>query len=817
MLLIRVALLAIFAVTLTSVSVYAQQATNVAMTATAEASSVHPHGHVAARAIDGLIDDGHRWVSDDDQGPHILTLTLSAEFEIAGAHLYSGYQSGSPAKDFELEYWDGQAWQAIPGARIRDNSETLLAIPFGLAVSTTRVRFISHDNRVRVKELAIWLQDDAGLPPLGTGVEGGPPTPPDQTRHYALANQCGFDTHGPKRFTAPLSPDGSTFTVRRVRDDAVMFEGLTRDGVGDFSQFTPPTSDDEYFIRVQGESLSPGDSFPFAISPHHMERMCLDPALRFMVDARSIVGTHPSAYGGTPWRDGTFYTYEMPSLVLMYLANPAYFEQAQVEIDWEADKARVMDPGFNWVRATVDRDVLDATRRYFTELDAPVGDSVPDLIQIIHWTLGMYLMDPATVDSSGGGDGDIIHSQTVEQFAYFLYAYPYMDEYFSDGFYESAEGFAFDQWELVGLFDVITKVGFGKGRHAPGHSIMPNLMMYEVALREGRPDADRFLEAAIAQARWVIETFEPTDARVGKGQRMSEHKTITGLTMLQRMYPRHAPRGLERWLRGWQNGIVAASDNLYDFRRYSDTAWTLPKPWNEPGNIAGLPGLIDAVSMAVGPGRHEERLQAIGVAHIDNLFGRNPLNATSSHRGAVDFPGIDRVWPKEFHHDVCARLELCRGTLSSNAASEHYPFSPQNGFRHCEGWTPFNAAWNVTLAYRCRALTRISFSNIDGDIPVCDLAVDTTANLVIHALADVDPDIQEILDIWVRVGDTSRVVRVAQHESAGQLFLARVTPATLGLIPGQDADIGYGYGFMATTRKLIWSEQTESWQIQQSQ
>ena len=49
---------------------------------------------------------------------------------------------------------------------------------------------------------------------------------------------------------------------------------------------------------------------------------------------------------------------------------------------------------------------------------------------------------------------------------------------------------------LRDLYDVITVVGTGKGRECPGHSIMPNLFMYEVAKREGLADTDRFLEAA---------------------------------------------------------------------------------------------------------------------------------------------------------------------------------------------------------------------------------------------------------------------------------------------------------------------------------
>ena len=79
--------------------------------------------------------------------------------------------------------------------------------------------------------------------------------------------------------------------------------------------------------EVAGGSLKSNVSDPFRIDSAWMEQVCMEQAVRFMVDARSVVGTHPSAYGGSPWRDGTYYSYEVPSLVLLYLSNPEYFNQ----------------------------------------------------------------------------------------------------------------------------------------------------------------------------------------------------------------------------------------------------------------------------------------------------------------------------------------------------------------------------------------------------------------------------------------------------------------------------------------------------------
>ena len=135
-----------------------------------------------------------------------------------------------------------------------------------------------------------------------------------------------------------------------------VFEGKVTDNVGDFTDMQPASPDAEYLIRVSGASLANGESFPFRVAPMLIQQASLCPALHFMVDSRSVVGTHASAYGGTPWRDGTYYTFELPSIVLMYLANPAYFEAAPVEIDYAAEKRKVLDPAFKLVKAANDAD-----------------------------------------------------------------------------------------------------------------------------------------------------------------------------------------------------------------------------------------------------------------------------------------------------------------------------------------------------------------------------------------------------------------------------------------------------------------------------
>lgn len=752
---------------------------NLAASGTVTASSVLESRYAATKATDGDITDDARWVSARTPGPHWLQIDFPASLTIGSAHLYTGWGDQDPVKHFKLESWDGSSWNAVPGGAAKWNTDTARVLEFDKPVETTRVRLlVEDDGPARVKDLLLFppLNDGAKRSPeIGVGVKGLPPGP-DPSRHHVLVNQVGYNTEWPKRFTAPLL-DNSLFEVIEVGSNKVVFEGKVTKQVGDFTDLRPDSTTGEYVIRVSGGKLETGTSFPFRIAPMLIQQASLGPALRFMIDSRSVVGTHPSAYGGTPWRDGTYYTFELPSIVMMYLANPAYFEAAPVEIDYAAEKRKVLDPKFKFIPSRHDADTLAAARRYYTELDAPVGERVPDAVQLMHWGVGMMLMDPESHDPSGDPIGNKLHDQTVEQFAFFLYAYPHVKRYFTPKFYERARDFAFEQWEKVGLFGVITQYADAKGRIAPGHSILPNLLMHEVAKREGRADAQRYLDAAAAQAKWVIETFQPSDPRVGKGQRMSEHKIVTGLALLARDCPRAAPAGLPQWLVYWANAVFDRSGNAYEFRRYDDQHWSVPKPYNEPGNVAGFPAIAFAAADLSDDLAAKHALRLIAVAHVDNLFGRNPHNAASS-ADAKAYPGIDQPWPKKFPDDVCARLELCRGVLNSTAATEHYPFQPhKGGFRHCEGWTAFNAAWNVTLAYACREDTKIVLND---------------RRLRLSAPASADPTKRERVRVTVTTTDGKTSELELEELSPSDTRFETTLPADLKNV----TSISYGHGFL---------------------
>lgn len=528
-------------------------------------------------------------------------------------------------------------------------------------------------------------------------------------------NQVGYATGFAKRFTAPLSADGTPFTVRRSTSREILHQGRIVSGIGDFSALRPTDSNEPCIVEISDGSSGKNVSDPFLIRRNLWQEQFWQPAVDFLIDSRSVTGTHPSAFGGCPWRDGNYYDFIIPSLVLLYQADPARIHAMPRQIDWEADKKRVLDPSFKFNAANPESDgVMDAVGKYYTELEAPAADA-PDVVKLIHWGAGFHLMKPGTKDAMGDPEKRQIHSQTVEQVAYVLDAWPLLKRWLPQSFHDRCRDFCFANWEKSLTIDkwwdptgydapptgdnpMSGRLHPYKGRHAPGHSIVPNLIMHEVAKREKRDDAMKYLDAAVAQADFIVKNLDWNDPRSTKGHRMSEHRTIPNLVYLLQKYPDRAPSGLKDKIKAWAEVAVRRSNNMWDFRRYDEGEhWTIPK-LNDVGNWAAFPAIALSAARVIDDPALKQRLNQLAVSHIDFVFGRNPKFAAAPHLPKMGFPEIERGWPIGHKLNVCARLELCRGSLSSGPGSEMFPFNPQGAYRHAEGWVNYGASWCVSLA-----------------------------------------------------------------------------------------------------------------------
>lgn len=685
---------------------------NLAKTATVTASS-HRGANVPDLVRDEVISDASRWLAAGGDSKPWIELSFPQAITVGMIDVFSGWKSEAGLGAYDVTVQIDGLWQHDKAWQVRDNTKNAKRTYIDRNnVSKLRLTLLKP-GAARIREIAVYDNKEAqGLKNIGSGSEGPSSANIDFKQHQIAVNQIGYFQSRPKRFTAPLSADRTPFVIRAKGGHEILYRSVIDGGIGDFSDFKPKDSSTHYTVELRGGSLKPNTSDSFLIREQLDQEHYWQPAVDFLLDARSVSGTHPSAYGGRAWRDGTYYDAIVPALVEFYLSDPTFIESMPVQMDWQADKARITSRSFKFdSKNPGSTGVMEAVRNYY-QLEPPHADA-PDVVKLIHWGAGYILMKPSGNDPSlKSSKHDRIESQTVEQVAYVIWAWPMLKKWLPESFYDLCLDFCFEHWqpslEIDPLWDPKTYTTTNhwkgkdmspfKGRHAPGHSIVPNILMYEVALREGRNDADIYMAAAVKQADWIINNLDWKDSRTTKGHRLSEHRTIPNLVWLLQKYPDQAPDGLKEKIIDWAEVAISRSENLWDFRRFDDKLWTIPG-MNEVGNSLSLPAIYIAASWVVEDPAVKQRLEELAFASIDHVFGRNPMLAAAPSHPDQGFPEIERGWPKHYKLDVCARLEDVRGNIASLPGSEMYPFQPGKAFRHPEGWANYGASWCISLSY----------------------------------------------------------------------------------------------------------------------
>jgi hypothetical protein len=594
-------------------------------------------------------------------------------------------------------------------------------------------------------------------------------------------NQSGFNAGKPKRFTAPTLPDGTRFEVRPAQGGAAVFSGTLSGHIGDFSKFEPTDARD--YVVVAG----PHTSVPFRVGMWWLERVTYQNAVDFMVDSRHYVGNwRAPCRGSFGWRDDHHFGWELHTLVAQWLSNPSAYVRMPRQISYEPPA----DPKL-WGKL------------------APYRADIPDLVKLIHWGADVLVTQ------------QVRHEHLKAQLAYFLYAWPWLKEYLPEQNYAVVRDHAFAIWSNPAkdrdypydespehdLLALKTKTGTTKGAYPPGFSVESNLLLYVVAHREGRPDAEKYFEAAHRQVTWMIANLDWNDPLVTKGQRMSEFLTITGLAHFLREYPDRAPAGLAAKIDAWAQVVVRRSANLWDFRKLDDGArWTpmgeKPTMWNEPGNVIGFPAALLAAKPFITNAAAQARIEQLVWSHFDNLFGRNPAGRHFSYDAPREVEGVEHGW-YSFLPGGIGRLANARFVIDGSSKDAHYPYHPEKGnIGWTEGWVQFNTPLNASLAYLAFAETSISLK-AEGDA------------LVIRLEAPLNFDYEKIESgiVWVQsAGGDKEAVTVMEESVNSRVLVGRITlqigvppksrDGHLQVEPGATVVAGYGFGYLGRSTKL---------------
>lgn len=660
-----------------------------------EASSER-EGYPASKAADGTVSDSSRWLSEEGDGPHVLTFTFPSAQEMAGIHLYSGYEDGDPVQDFHVEFLSDEKWTEIPSSKITGNKTTALGLPFDAAVKVegTALRLViekTPKNIARIREMVVWPAGSEDFPRLNTGVDVTALPTPDNDPGIPLIylNQAGFNLEAPKRFTAPTLPDGTPFEIVPAAGGEAVHTGTITGRLGDFSDFKPSKRAD-WILKAGGLS-----SVPFTIAPWHLEKITYQLALDFMIESRLYVGNvRENARGSFSWRDDHHFAWSLATLVPMWLSNPSAWENLPSQVEYEKPD---------------DRKLWGALE--------PYSEDAPDLVKLIHW--GADTVVSQKLD----------HELLKADLAYFLYAWPWIEEWLPAQNREVVQAYVNEMWDKPNstrkypynetpskqhdLFALKTKIGSTKGPYPPGFSVEPNLLMYEVARRSNAPDAGRYFDAAYRQVEWMIQNLDWEDPQVTKGQRMSEHRTIPGMAMFLRLDPDRAPAGLRQKIKDWADVALRRSDNMWDFRKLTDDGqWTpsgdKPTMWNEVGNVVGFPAIAFAAASVIDDKSTKDRLEELAWSHFDNCFGRNPTGRHFSYDAPREIEGVEFGW-YSFYPGGIGQLAEVPFVLDGAPKHQHYPYNPEVGnVGWTEGWIQFNGAYNLSLAYLAQSTTRIT-------------------------------------------------------------------------------------------------------------
>lgn len=740
------------------------QVNNLSLTGKASASDFQVK-FSPEKAIDGKKDFSSSWKSNSGNEASWLMVRLPGATEILQIEV--DIAEGSPVlPEFKLQIMLNGSWQNIK--EIIENSQRNISIVLEKPVLSDRIRlFAETDQEVGISEFAIYGQEYVDSNALEV--------------RKILVNQSGYNLNRPKRFSAPSLPISASFKILDVVTNQIVFDGNLKNHIGDFSEFNP-FSGNEYVIEIEDE-----ESFPFRIGVNWLERVTYRNMVDFMIGARHYVGTtsdmKPLSW---EWRDGDFFNWAQQSMVSLYLSNPEAFES--------------MEQTFHYVP---NESFPEKYKGKWGSLE-PYAANTPDIVQVIHWDADVKISQ------------NLEHEMQKAELAYFLYSWPYLKQWLPQQNFDVVYNYLKEKWEkeTIGthsesiydmspshnLLELKTKLGTTKGELPPGHSVIPNLMMYEITKNKEEVDAEKYFDAAYSQMEWMIKNLDWNDPMTTKGQRMSEHITMRAFAFFESQYPDKAPAGLKEKVEEWAKIMLSRSDNYWDFRKYSEEEWT-PPSWNETGNILGFPAAVLAAMSIIDDQKIEDSLEVLVWSHFDNSFGRNPTGRHFSYRGPKEIEGVDLGW-YSYHKGGYGALDEVRFVFDGSPKSFHYPNHPEVGnLGWTEGWVQFNTAFNTSMAYLANYYSSIALGRDQNE-------------LIITLKAPLNFDPSKKAQVQIRLSNTSgKSLFVTLEEEApySEVFKGRVNIENgkiesggeiLEFKSGEEIMAQYGHGFMRKMDQL---------------
>ncbi|MCB0632674.1 MAG: hypothetical protein R2824_32455 [Saprospiraceae bacterium] len=611
------------------------------------------------------------------------------------------------------------------------------------------------------------------LPNIVSGQQAKVTSPP-------IVNQAGYNLDEAKRFVCYGAPNGTAFEVLPVGSPGkAPFKGKIVDFAGDFTAFNPEAVTGEFIIRVPGF----GDSKPFWIADHLMEKLSSQLAYQFFIDVRGsedpVYSDEQHVAGGGPSRDGGAYTLEAVYETLLYASNPALFDRWHEDFD-----------------------------------DA----AVPDLIKLILWHAEFAYQHRDYNGPTAHRPYDIGHpdqqlqrydyQNTLDQLAAVCAAYhSFLKPYLDEAKYQRYRQACLQHWEAYERDRVVRywvksqkwiDVGwqeFNEMGNVFGQAVFRNLFMYLCEKNEADGQPEKFLAYAREAAQDIIQNWDFNNPRHMWWIRNGEHITPQALAFFLMVAPESAPYGIREKLAAWTEHMKAKTNNFWQYRKHSDTEWAHPKT-KELGNT-GLGGSMFAVAHLL----DDPQLRALGWSQVNQVFGLNPAQAHYSNKSQerLDlngyWAGIETGWP-DAHPNGAGKLGLVRGTLDGTPLDNMFPYNPEPdkdeviSYYATEGWAVTNRAWMSSVVFSTLGSHQLRVLNKDGQ-EVNEVVTGDVVTIELKAALNQNWNAAEEGWVLIQSGqEAPQPIKVTETGPNTGIFTAKYTP---DLPPKTVVRISYGY------------------------
>ncbi|MDP4275254.1 MAG: cellulase N-terminal Ig-like domain-containing protein [Bacteroidota bacterium] len=615
-----------------------------------------------------------------------------------------------------------------------------------------------------------------------------------------FVNQAGYNLGESKRFVCYGAPDGTPFKIKNKKNNQVVFEGKMLNNQGWFTSLNPVSSGDEYVVEVDGR----GQSVPFWIADHLMEKISSKLAYDFFVDVRGYDDLDKydmsKVYGGGPSRDGGAYGLEAVFEVLQYAVNPALYDNWKTEL------------GDKNVADLIDLILWHAEFAYkFINYNGPTGYR--------HGSLGYEGQPRMNYD----------YWNTLDHLAAVCAAYhSFLKPYLSEEKYQKYRKACLDNWEKYDRHKVVRYwtysvkwvdsgfQEFNEMGNAFGQSVFSNLFMYLCEKNEKDGHPEKFLKYAQESAQDIITNWDFNNPRHMWWIRNAEHITPQALAWFLMVAPDQAPAGTKEKLVAWANHMKQKTNNFWKYRMHSETEWAHPKT-KELGGAPALAGSMFAVSHIL----NDQSLRDLGWAQVDFVFGVNPVGTHLSNKSEERvkiggyWDGVEEGWPQA-HPNGYGRLGLVRGTLDGTPLDNQFPIAKnvekiigqnegqvfgKNAYA-TEGWCISNRGWEATVTFATLGSQQIKLFDAESKNEISQVKSGQT--ITIELKAALNQDWNKIDKGWVEIKNGNELpqkLEVTETGANSGIFTAKYSvPKTK---KGTEIKVSYGYLGLGVESVLI--------------